>query len=57
VASRICLAAPRTKLDRTVAIKVLPSDKVADPDRKRRFVRQAKAASALPRRAASDSPV
>src|ERR1700676_5004789 len=36
-----------THLDRLVAIKVLPADKVADPDRKRRFVQEAKAASAL----------
>ena len=36
-----------THLDRTVAIKVLPQDKVSDPDRKRRFVQEAKAASAL----------
>ena len=36
-----------THLDRLVALKVLPGDKVADPDRKRRFVRGAKAASAL----------
>ena len=34
-------------LDRFVAIKVLPPDKVADADRKRRFVQEAKAASAL----------
>jgi eukaryotic-like serine/threonine-protein kinase len=34
-------------LDRLVAIKVLPAEKVADPDRKRRFVQEAKAASAL----------
>jgi len=34
-------------LDRFVAIKVLPPDKVRDPDRKRRFVQEAKAASAL----------
>jgi serine/threonine protein kinase len=34
-------------LDRPVAIKVLPPEKVADPDRKRRFVQEAKAASAL----------
>src|SRR5215510_14858851 len=34
-------------LDRFVAIKVLPSELVADPDRKRRFVQEAKAASAL----------
>jgi len=35
------------RLDRFVAIKVLPPEKVADPDRKRRFVQEAKAASAL----------
>src|SRR2546428_6350970 len=34
-------------LDRAVAIKVLPADKVADPGRKQRFVQEAKAASAL----------
>src|SRR5881628_699944 len=36
-----------THLDRPVAIKVLPADKVADPGRKQRFVQEAKAASAL----------
>jgi len=36
-----------THLDRTVAIKVLPADAVADPERRRRFVQEAKAASAL----------
>ena len=36
-----------THLDRRVAIKVLPADKVADPGRKQRFVQEAKAASAL----------
>ena len=36
-----------TRLDRLVAIKVLPPDKVADAGRKRRFVQEAKAASAL----------
>ena len=36
-----------TQLDRMVAIKVLPADKVANPDRKQRFVQEAKAASAL----------
>ena len=36
-----------THLDRFVAIKVLPAEKVADPDRKARFVREAKSASAL----------
>jgi eukaryotic-like serine/threonine-protein kinase len=34
-------------LDRFAAIKVLPAEKVADPERKRRFVQEAKAASAL----------
>jgi Tol biopolymer transport system component/serine/threonine protein kinase len=36
-----------THLDRLVAIKVLPSEKVADAERRRRFVQEAKAASAL----------
>ncbi len=36
-----------TRLHRTVAIKVLPRDKVADPERKRRFLQEARAASAL----------
>ena len=36
-----------TRLHRTVAIKVLPHDRVADPDRKRRFLQEARAASAL----------
>jgi len=36
-----------TRLDRTVAIKVLPHEKVSDPERKQRFVQEAKAASAL----------
>ncbi len=36
-----------TRLDRFVAIKILPADKVADAERKRRFVQEAKAASAL----------
>jgi serine/threonine protein kinase len=35
------------KLDREVAIKVLPPELVADPERKRRFVQEAKAAAAL----------
>jgi serine/threonine protein kinase len=34
-------------LDRFVAIKVLPPEKMTDPERKRRFVQEAKAASAL----------
>src|SRR5919201_6354901 len=36
-----------TRLNRTVAIKVLPPEKMADPERKRRFVQEARAASAL----------
>jgi len=36
-----------THLDRFVAIKVLPPQKMTDPERKRRFVQEAKAASAL----------
>src|SRR5919204_159651 len=36
-----------THLDRPVAIKVLHPDTTASPERKRRFVQEAKAASAL----------
>jgi serine/threonine protein kinase len=36
-----------THLDRFVALKVLPPDKVADAERKRRFAQEARAASAL----------
>ena len=36
-----------TRLNRIVAIKILPADRVADPDRKQRFVQEAQAASAL----------
>ena len=36
-----------THLDRLVAIKILPAEKVADPDRRRRFAQEAKTASAL----------
>ena len=36
-----------TRLDRDVAIKVLPHDKLADADRKRRFLQEARAVSAL----------
>ncbi len=36
-----------THLDRNVAIKVLPPDKITDPERRQRFVQEAKAASAL----------
>jgi serine/threonine protein kinase len=36
-----------TRLHRTVAIKILPPDKVADEERKKRFLQEARAASAL----------
>ena len=36
-----------THLDRFVALKVLPHDRVANEERKRRFIQEAKAASAL----------
>jgi len=36
-----------THLDRFVALKVLPREKVADAERMRRFVQEAKSASAL----------
>ncbi len=36
-----------TRLDRAVALKILPADLVADPDRVRRFIQEAKSASAL----------
>src|SRR4030095_9196436 len=36
-----------TRLHRTVTIKILPSEKVSDPERKRRFLQEARAASAL----------
>ncbi len=36
-----------TGLSRTVAIKILPAHATSDPERKRRFVQEAKAASAL----------
>jgi serine/threonine protein kinase len=37
----------QSSLGRQVAIKVLPADKVADPERKQRFVQEAKSASSL----------
>ena len=36
-----------TRLKRSVAIKVLPAEQVSDPERKRRFIQEARAASAL----------
>jgi serine/threonine protein kinase len=36
-----------THLDRSVAIKILSTEEVSDPDRKRRFIQESKAASAL----------
>src|SRR5262245_59122694 len=36
-----------TRLDRKVALKILPDEVAADPDRMRRFVQEAKAASGL----------
>ena len=36
-----------TKLDRNVALKILPPDLAANQDRMRRFVQEAKAAAAL----------
>jgi serine/threonine protein kinase/Tol biopolymer transport system component len=36
-----------TRLERTAALKVLPADKTAEPERKRRFMQEARAASAL----------
>ena len=36
-----------TRLHRTVAIKVLPHDKIADTSRELRFLQEARAASAL----------
>src|SRR2546428_210823 len=36
-----------TRLGREVAVKVLPAERMADEDRRRRFVQEARAASAL----------
>ncbi|HYM11091.1 MAG TPA: protein kinase [Bryobacterales bacterium] len=36
-----------TRLDRMVALKVLPAQKTSDPERKKRFVQEAKTASSL----------
>ena len=34
-------------LDRQVALKLMPADKLADANRRRRFIQEARAASAL----------
>jgi serine/threonine protein kinase len=34
-----------TRLKRLVAIKVLPSERMSDPERKRRFIQEARAAA------------
>ncbi len=39
--------ARHTRLDRIVAVKVLRRDKTVDSERKRRFMQEARAASAL----------
>jgi len=36
-----------TRLGRTVAVKILPRERMADPERRRRFLQEARAASAL----------
>jgi serine/threonine protein kinase len=43
----IVYGARDVKLDREVALKVLPPELVADPERKRRFIQEAKAAAKL----------
>src|SRR5678816_2730568 len=35
------------RLDRTIALKILPAELASDPDRIRRFIREARAASGL----------
>jgi len=35
-----------SRLERFIALKILPSEKITDSERERRFVREAKAASA-----------
>jgi len=44
---QVYLARDTTELERLVALKVLPADVASDPERMRRFVQEAKTASAL----------
>nr|MBA3716548.1 protein kinase [Pyrinomonadaceae bacterium] len=43
----VYLARDTTELERAVAVKVLPAELAADPERMRRFVQEAKTASSL----------
>jgi len=43
----MCTKLRDTRLNRFVALKVLPAHKVANEERKRRFIQEAQAASAL----------
>ena len=44
---QVYLARDTSELDRTVAIKLLPSEVAADPKRMQRFVQEARTVSAL----------